>query len=398
MKDRDLILNKIKPSRIEEISLMFRVNRFLKRLNKNLWDAEAILGGSVAKGTFLKGQHDVDIFVLYKNDKDISNKLESSLRIFKNIERVKGSRDYFQARVYGLNFEIVPVLKIKTVKEAKNITDISPLHVDWVKKNAKGKILDEIRLAKVFCKAQDVYGAESYIKGFSGYVIEILTIYSGGFEKLIKNAVNWKYKQVIDISKHYKKINKSKESALLVIDPLDPGRNAAAALSEDKFKRFKAACKGYLNNPNNNFFERKDITLKYLEDKDTVLRIKPLEGRKDIIGAKLLKTLELIKSKLEDEGYNVAEANWHWGKTALFWFKVKNKELPPFKKHYGPPVIKKENVLGFKARWEGYNINEEDGKLYVNVPREYKNLGEFILHVIKLEDVLANVKEIRIMK
>ena len=398
MKDRDLILNKIKPSRIEEISLMFRVNRFLKRLNKNLWDAEAILGGSVAKGTFLKGQHDVDIFVLYKNDKDISNKLESSLRIFKNIERVKGSRDYFQARVYGLNFEIVPVLKIKTVKEAKNITDISPLHVDWVKKNAKGKILDEIRLAKVFCKAQDVYGAESYIKGFSGYVIEILTIYSGGFEKLIKNAVNWKYKQVIDISKHYKKINKSKESALLVIDPLDPGRNAAAALSEDKFKRFKAACKGYLNNPNNNFFERKDITLKYLEDKDTVLRIKPLEGRKDIIGAKLLKTLELIKSKLEDEGYNVAEANWHWGKTALLWFKVKNKELPPFKKHYGPPVIKKENVLGFKARWEGYNINEEDGKLYVNVPREYKNLGEFILHVIKLEDVLANVKEIRIMK
>src|SRR3989344_6793717 len=135
MKDRDLILKKIKPSRIEEISLMFRVNRFLKRLNKNLWDAEAILGGSVAKGTFLKGQHDVDIFVLYKNDKDISNKLESSLRIFKNIERVKGSRDYFQARVYGLNFEIVPVLKIKTVKEAKNITDISPLHVDWVKKN-----------------------------------------------------------------------------------------------------------------------------------------------------------------------------------------------------------------------------------------------------------------------
>ena len=36
--------------------------------------------------------------------------------------------------------------------------------------------------------------------------------------------------------RHYKKINKSKESALLVIDPLDPGRNAAAALSEDKFK------------------------------------------------------------------------------------------------------------------------------------------------------------------
>ena len=110
MENRTEILRKIKPSKIEEAILKIKINRFLGRLNKNLEGTEAILGGSVAKDTHLRGTSDVDIFVLYEKDKDISNKLEKSLKIFKDVERLKGSRDYFQVMVYGLNFEIVPVL------------------------------------------------------------------------------------------------------------------------------------------------------------------------------------------------------------------------------------------------------------------------------------------------
>jgi len=81
MENRTEILRKIKPSKIEEAILKIKINRFLGRLNKNLEGTEAILGGSVAKDTHLRGTSDVDIFVLYEKDKDISNKLEKSLKI-----------------------------------------------------------------------------------------------------------------------------------------------------------------------------------------------------------------------------------------------------------------------------------------------------------------------------
>ena len=385
------------PSKIEEFVLNKKSTTFIKKLNKNLNGAEAIIGGSVAKGTWLKGEHDVDVFVLFYKDGRLSDILEYALKkSFKNVERIRGSRDYFQIRVYGLNFEIVPVLKIKNAKDAKNITDVSPMHIAWVKKNI-GKLNNDVRLLKRFCKAQCVYGAESYIKGFSGYVTEILIIYYKGFENLVKNAVNWKYGMVLDVEAHKSKIEKSKLSPLVIIDPVDNKRNACAALSEEKFKRFISACKGYLTNPGKNFFEVKEINIKDLKDKDIILRVFPLEGRKDVIGAKILKCLEIIKNKLKEEGYVVVESDWYWNKEALFWFKVKSIELPPYKKHYGPPVHMKDNVNDFKLKWKGYNILEE-GKIYVNIPRENIKLSDFMKKLIKNEDFKGYVAGIRIVK
>ena len=385
------------PSKIEEFVLNKKSTTFIKKLNKNLKGAEAIIGGSVAKGTWLKGEHDVDVFVLFYKDGRLSDILEYALKkSFKNVERIRGSRDYFQIRVYGLNFEIVPVLKIKNAKDAKNITDVSPMHIAWVKKNI-GKLNNDVRLLKRFCKAQCVYGAESYIKGFSGYVTEILIIYYKGFENLVKNAVNWKSGMVLDVEAHKSKIEKSKLSPLVIIDPVDNKRNACAALSEEKFKRFISACKGYLTNPGKNFFEVKEINIKDLKDKDIILRVFPLEGRKDVIGAKILKCLEIIKNKLKEEGYVVVESDWYWNKEALFWFKVKSIELPPYKKHYGPPIYMKENVNDFRLKWKGYNILEE-GKIYVNIPRENIKLSDFMKKLIKNEDFKGYVAGIRIVK
>jgi len=388
----------VKPSRIEEFVLNKKCMTFIRKLNKNLRGAEAIIGGSVAKGTWLKGEHDVDIFVLFYKDGSLSDLLEDALKkSFKDIERIKGSRDYFQVRVYGLNFEIVPVLRIKHSKDAKNITDVSPMHVDWVKKHI-GKLDNDVRLLKRFCKAQGVYGAESYIKGFSGYVTEILIIYYKGFKNLMKNAVNWKSGIVIDVEGHKTKIEKSKLSPLVVIDPVDNKRNAAAALSQEKFKRFISACKGYLTNPGKDFFEIKNITIKDLKDKDIVLKVLPLKGRKDIVGAKLLRCLELIRGRLKEEGYCVIESDWHWNEYALFWFKVKSVELPPYKKHYGPPLHMKKNLEEFRLKWRGYKILDDGDRVYVNIPRENMNLIGFMNDLINHEDFRIYVDEIRIIK
>ena len=171
------VLKKIKPTPSEENEVEKKVKKFLDKLNSKLIEAKAIIGGSFAKETWLRGNHDVDIFVLFDDDKDCSDILERILtKCFGKVTRVHGSRDYFNITKYDLNFEIVPVFKIDKCKEARNITDVSPLHVKWVRSRLTEELADDIRIAKQFFKAQGIYGAETYIKGFSGYVVEILTI------------------------------------------------------------------------------------------------------------------------------------------------------------------------------------------------------------------------------
>ena len=67
------VLDSIKPSKEEEKQVKKVVGAFLDKLNKNLKDAKAVLGGSGAKNTWLKGSHDIDVFVQFKSPKDISS-------------------------------------------------------------------------------------------------------------------------------------------------------------------------------------------------------------------------------------------------------------------------------------------------------------------------------------
>src|SRR3989338_8070005 len=175
------VLRKIKPGKDEQKKFSTATASFLKSLNAALGkDGTALLGGSGAKGTWLSGSHDMDVFVAFDYKKyadhssELSGLLEKGLKKAfpkTGIDRLHGIRDYFQLSYQSLMFEIVPILKINKAEEARNITDISPLHSAWVNKHA-AKVKDDIRLLKQFCKANNMYGAESYIGGFSGYVLE----------------------------------------------------------------------------------------------------------------------------------------------------------------------------------------------------------------------------------
>jgi len=139
---------------------------------------------------------------------------------------------------------------LKKASEVVNITDISPLHSKWVNKFGKG-LKDEIRLAKQFCKANKLYGAESHITGFSGYVLEILTIHYKGFKNLIKAITKWKPKVIIDTEKYHKKplfdLDKSKtHSPIIIIDPVQKSRNASAAVDIEKFNKLIQYSKEFL--------------------------------------------------------------------------------------------------------------------------------------------------------
>ena len=360
------VLKEIQPDKNYEKEIFNRLNSIIKKINKYQKNIKAILGGSGAKGTWLK-TFDADIFVLfdYKKFKDKSDKISDFLETIlkkkiKNVVRIHGSRDYFQIKQNQFTFEIVPILKIKKAEQAKNITDVSPLHSKWVKKHKK--IIDEIRLTKQFCQSQNVYGAESYIMGFSGYVCEIITIYYGSFLNLVKNASRWNKKVVIDAEKYYKGkdifklINTSKlASPLIVIDPVQKDRNAAAALSSQKFEEFKKASRELLKNPSKEFFIKKDLKSLFLKEKskDNMLitvKVKSLDGKIDVVGSKLLKIYEFLDAKFRIHKFEILHADWEWNKKndAFFYFLFEKKALSKFIEVEGPPLKMKQHVNNFK--------------------------------------------------
>jgi len=52
-------------------------------------------------------------------------------------KKIHGSRDYYQLIVHGIIFEIIPVLKVKKPEHAKNITDLSYFHVNYINKKIR---------------------------------------------------------------------------------------------------------------------------------------------------------------------------------------------------------------------------------------------------------------------
>jgi tRNA nucleotidyltransferase (CCA-adding enzyme) len=406
------VLKKIKPGK-EEINNLNKVTKeFLTKLNSKLKGAKVILGGSGAKDTWLSGNHDVDLFVQFDKDKFaleshlISEHLEKTLKkVFPKlkIERLHGSRDYFQLDYKELNFEVVPIIKINKSEDALNITDISPLHAIWVNKNAK-TIKDEIRLAKQFCRANKLYGAESHISGFSGYVLEILTVYYGSFEKLLNASLKWKDKEVIDVEKHHKNkhmalfnLNNSKlNSPIIVVDPVDKDRNAAAALSKEKMKLFQKIAKQYLKSPSEKLFVKEAISKeKLMKEKGYLifLNITPLEGKHDVVGVKLLKAFEFLKRELS--AFKIKKADWDWDDKDkdVFYFVLKEDKLPEFTIRTGPPLKLKEHVKNFKKA--NKDTFTKEGKFFAKIKVEHPLLDNFVKDLLKQKYFKEKVKKVK---
>jgi len=391
------ILKTIAPSQSERQQLENVCREFISLLSMVMVEQEVLLGGSTAKDTWLKGNHDVDIFVLFNHEsfKEASDQLSTLLegglkKAFKGevINRLHGSRDYFQIQFKGLLFEVVPILAISRAEQACNITDISPLHSAWVNANT-ASLKDDIRLVKQFCRAHKLYGAESYIRGFSGYVLEILIAHYGSFKGLLEASLRWKVRTVIDVEGHYPSkemalfhLNTSKtKSPLIVIDPVDKNRNAAAALDEEKFLSFKTLAKQYLAEPRVDFFVQKVLTLENvsakaasLQGKCVFIQVEGLEGKNDVVGAKLLKVLHFLVEGLKPFGVLASDWDWH-GVKAEFAVWVKRAKLPSFEERQGPPIEMDSAVRAFKAAHE--NCYEKNGLLYAKIPYKQRELGEY---------------------
>ena len=401
------ILENIKPTRDEELRISKIVSNVLNKIK--IRGAEAIYGGSGAKGTWLRGTHDIDIYVKfnYKKFKNKSDKIAELLyralvRKFK-VSRLHGSRDYFQIKQKGFTFEIVPILNIKKPSEAKNLTDFSQLHVEYVKKyNKRYKHLaDDIRIAKAFAQARGVYGAESYIQGFSGYVLELLVIHYKSFLNLVKEASKWSDRTIIGSKKLAEKLNRAKTiSPLILIDPVQPDRNAAAALSKEKYHVFILSCKKFLTSSSpERLFEKERINLVALKESGqgrlVLLDAIPKTAKKDIAGAKLLTAFNFLKTQLSLHDFNILKSGWNYdGKAAYYYFLFDKNELTKFKRHYGPPLTQKKGLSKFRKKYN--QIYVENNRVYTTIERKYTKPEHLIADLLQTPNIKLRVKSITI--
>lgn len=391
-------------------------NEFCKKLKeklrKNKIKADVFIGGSLAKKTIVKKEkYDVDIFIRFdKKYKEISKLLGKI--IDKKAKKVHGSRDYYQQIVNGIIMEIIPVIKIKKQQEAQNIMDLSYFHVNYINKiiNKNKKLADEIILAKTFSHAQNCYGAESYIHGFSGYALELLICHYKSFLNFIKQIVKNKNEEkiIIDDAKFYKnkeeilkELNKSKiQSPIILIDPTFKQRNALAGLTNETFNKFGGSCIKFIKNPNKEFFIQKNIKeelkRKY-KDELITFEVKTNKQSGDIAGSKSKKFFEFFVSRLEKEfDVKLKEFEYNDNKNlACFYFVLSKKRHEIIK---GPPVENIHNLIRFKKAHKNAFIKNHIA--YAKIKHDL-TLNEFFKRFQRKEKKIIkemSVKEIELIR
>ncbi|MEK6800781.1 MAG: nucleotidyltransferase domain-containing protein [Nanoarchaeota archaeon] len=379
-------------------------------------EAEVFVGGSFAKGTLTKSdKYDVDIFVRFDWKYELlSEELEKILKILpekylRSLQKVHGSRDYFRININEKTvFEVIPVTKINKPKEARNVTDLSYFHVNYVRKNLEEKNEKDVRLAKYFCTAQGVYGAESYINGFSGYAIECLVIYYKSFLKMLRELSKADEKIIIDLKKYYKNkedvlfdMNESRlNSPIVLVDPTFKERNVLAALNVESFKRFQRSAKDFLDEPSDKFFmekkNSKDYFLKIAKKKNAeflniIIETDRQEG--DIAGTKMKKFSRFLESAIS-KFFTILERDFSYnkGKASNFFIVAKSKKSVI---KAGPPISLKSEVRSFKLK--NKEVFEKNKSLYAKITIDF-SLEDFVNKLNKKESKKLKEMGITVLK
>ncbi len=381
--------------------------------------ANVVVGGSFAKGTLIKNDnYEVDIFLRTSEGiNSFTEKLASALSKLcsqkdYSFERLHGSRDYFRIRLEKIVFEIVPVLAIRNLAAAKNITDLSYAHVGYIcrKLLRNKKLIREIALAKQFCKAQRVYGAESYVHGFSGYSLECLIIHYKSFLNMARALICVKNRLILDPEHHYKHlsdipimVNASKlQSPVVLIDPTWKERNVLAALSQETFVRFQKALRNFLIHPSPAFFVAcaisKDELMAAAKNKKAEfvhLLLATERQAGDIAGTKLRKFFEFINAAVQKKFFIVqkefAYNGWHEADAYYIIIQKKPKLLR------GPLSSMGDHARAFKKAHN--KVIMKKGRLYA-IPKEENSASAFLKRFLRDYDKIMkemDISEAKIM-
>ncbi len=207
------ILKKLSPTKKEATEANKLASSIQTSLKNYLpKETRTLLAGSVAKGTFLKGAGDIDIFAIfpvsYSKEEMFNTLKKATKKAYPKAKTETGYAEHPYLRIFlnGKRIDLVPSYEMKPGERVKSAVDRSQLHTKYVLSKIKPAQKNEVLLLKQFLKANQLYGAEIKIKGFSGYLCELMILQYGSFEKFLKAASRWKLPVSMDPAKHYKSL------------------------------------------------------------------------------------------------------------------------------------------------------------------------------------------------
>ncbi len=185
----------------------------------------------------------------------------------------------------------------------------------------------------------------------------------GKFEQVVNDFTSWRESKFIDLENYYQdradEVHRIFQEPLIVIDPVDKGRNLGAAVRREQMWNFVAACRSLLAKPSKSFFEEPGVrqltAAQYRRQVkkrgSTILAI--VVGRMDvlvdILWSQLFRTERALVNLLRSNDFNVIRSlSWSDEKSLnVILIEVEQDELPSAKMHLGPPVSRPAESVSF---------------------------------------------------
>ena len=396
------VLERIRPKEDEHNHTWVVATGILSAIEKD-GRAKGMVVGSVARDTWLSGDRDLDIFLLFPPHLSREDLEETGLDLARKIARrfnatfheKYAEHPYVNATIDGLDVDLVPCYEVASAAAIQSAVDRTPFHTRYVSERI-GPLRDDVLLAKQFAKACGVYGSDQMTEGFSGYLCELLVLHYGGFSPLVEAAAAWKPGTCIDLEGH---ACRAFEEPLRVIDPVDPARNVAAALSCTRMSEFVEYCRGYLDEPSAGFFfptepaggDRRGFG-HALARRGTILfaitfATPPLIP--DIVVPQLRRSLASIRGLLARSGFPVLQDDCAMGDDrCIIVLELLVDRLPAVTRHTGPPIRDRTNAAKFAEKYMGNTLSGpfiSGGRYMVDLERKFRNAGD----LLRSADVLA---------
>jgi tRNA nucleotidyltransferase (CCA-adding enzyme) len=351
--------------------------------------AEGMVVGSVARDTWLNGDRDLDVFMLFDPLLPRDDLEEKGLALARSIASAHGKKyqekyaehPYINAQIEDLDVDLVPCYRVASPHQIQSAVDRTPFHTRYISERI-GPYTDDVLLLKQFAKSGGFYGSDQMTEGFAGYLCELLIYHFKGFAPLLEAAARWKRYTFIDIEKI---AEKEFEDPLVVIDPVDPKRNVAASVSATQKFSFVEMARGYLERPSPGFFTpieeapvSRDAFEQLLTERGTFLYcilFRTPSLIPDIVVPQLRKSTAALQGLLERNGFVVNRVDCCMQDLqSMMVFELLVDRLPAVRRHAGPPVWERDNAVKFfsKERTRLYAGPFIEGGIYVvEIPRRH---------------------------
>jgi tRNA nucleotidyltransferase (CCA-adding enzyme) len=380
----EAIRRRVTPDESERTAMRDAVARLAERIESEVSelpvDADIVQVGSTARGTWLAGDRDIDLFVRFPPDLD-RELLERYGLAIGNAVLPDGHEEYAEhpyvtGTFEGFDIDLVPCYDIADAAAPQSAVDRTPHHNAYLRTRLDDETAGEVRVFKQFLKGIDVYGSDLRTRGFSGYLSELLVLEYGDTVSLLEAAAEWHPPVTFDPEDH---AAASHDDPLVMVDPTDPTRNVAAVCSAVNVARLQHYAREFLADPRTELFDPRDpdpldaAAVRHHVERRGTTPVAVVFDAPDIVDDQLYpqlrKSLSGVRDELDRRGFGPIRAATFADDRAVLFVELAHRRLPRVERHEGPPVHVREHAEGF------YGAYADDSSATTDRPATY---GPFV--------------------